>query len=262
MASKHIYEYTVIAEGQTAPARVVRMVGNDKRVLEIGAGPGSITRILKQQGNCRVTGVEIDPTAIIKLTEFCEEVYQCDLNKSDWTDALAGCETFDVIVAADVFEHLYSPHESLAALKPYLSSQGYIVVSLPHVGNNAVVASILNGNFEYRDWGLLDKTHIRFFGLKNMQDLFNNTGYKIVAAEFVVTRPERTELVSHWNKMSTRVKAVLAENRFGSVYQVVIKAVPFDAQGIAIKLEDIPVVEHAESLLVSSKSLLRRIIGR
>ena len=45
---------------------------------------------------------------------------------------------------------------------------------------------MLQEDFEYRNWGLLDRTHIRFFGIKNIQALFENAGLKIVHAEFVV----------------------------------------------------------------------------
>ena len=51
------------------------MVGYNKRVLEIRAGAGSITRILKENNECHITGEEIDSSAIEKLSEFCEAVY-------------------------------------------------------------------------------------------------------------------------------------------------------------------------------------------
>ena len=49
----HKYEYTVDLHGDTAPARVVRLIGREKKVLEIGAGPGSIARLLRDHGNCQ-----------------------------------------------------------------------------------------------------------------------------------------------------------------------------------------------------------------
>ena len=256
LEARHNYEYSVDAEAQTAPAKVVRMVGTNKRVLEIGAGPGSITKML-QQNNCKITGVELDPTAIEKLKAFCESVYQCDLNQPDWTNKLADCGTFDVLVAADVFEHLYWPQQSLAALKPFISKDGYLIVSLPHVGNNAVVASILNGNFDYRDWGLLDKTHIRFFCLKNMQDLFENAGYKILDAEFVITQPEQTELAVHWSKLTSRVKSALSANKFGTIYQVVLKVVPSEFSGAGIQLVQLPIPKYKKTFKASVIAWLR-----
>jgi SAM-dependent methyltransferase len=237
---RHKYEYTIDPEAHTAPAKVVRMVGSDKRVLEIGAGPGSMTRLF-QANNCRVTAVEIDASAIDKLLPFCERVHHCDLNAQDWAACLSGDGTYDVLVAADVFEHLYWPHRCLAALKPFFSPGGYLVVSLPHAGNNAVIACLLDGDVDYGDWGLLDRTHIRFFGFKNMHDLFEHAGYKIIAAEFVVTPPDETELAVHWRRLSPGMRDELAANVFGTVYQVVMKVVPSDAPGKGIRLADVPV---------------------
>ena len=80
MKQRHKYEYKLDINGPSAPAAVVRMVGEGKRVLEIGAGPGSITRVLKEHSGCRVTAIELDEEAIKKLSPFCEHVYQSDLN--------------------------------------------------------------------------------------------------------------------------------------------------------------------------------------
>jgi len=259
---RHTYEYDINLSLETAPAKVVRMVGHDKRVLEIGAGPGSITRILQQNNGCRITGVEIDSSAIAKLSQFCEAVYQFDLNKTEWTSMLSGCGTYDVIVAADVFEHLYNPQETLTALKPFLASDGYLVVSLPHFGNNAIIASILDGDFEYRDFGLLDRTHIRFFGIKNMQQLIENSGYKIIAAEFVIKPPGQTELASHWRKLLPDVKSMLAKNQYGAVYQVVMKIVPAEATGAAIILTDLSIAEYKTKIMESMKVWLKTYLNK
>ncbi len=240
----------------TAAAKVVRMVGYNKKVLEIGAGPGSITRILQQKNNCRVTGVELDSSAIEKLTQFCDIVYQCDLNAPDWTSGLSKCGTFDVIVAADVFEHLYNPKSTLTALKPFFSPDGYLVISLPHIGNNVIIASILNNDFEYGDYGLLDRTHIRFFGIKNMQRLVEDSGYKILSAEFVITPPGLTELAAHWKKAPAILKSALARNQYGSVYQVVMKVVPAESDIDDIKLVDIPVPIHVSTPMEAIRSWL------
>jgi 2-polyprenyl-3-methyl-5-hydroxy-6-metoxy-1,4-benzoquinol methylase len=232
----HKYEYTVDLEGDSAPARVVRLVGRSKRVLEIGAGPGSITKILRDQGDCQVTALEIDPKAIKKLAVCCERVHQVDLNDSGWIERIRWEGRFDVVLAADVLEHLYNPLAVLKAMKELVRDRGCIIVSLPHVGHSAVVACLIEEDFEYRDWGLLDRTHIRFFGIKNIQTLFEQAGLKIVHAEFVMRDPEATEFAERWERMPEGIRVALATNPFGSVYQVVLKAVPNEAEGDGISL--------------------------
>jgi len=241
---RHNYEYDIDIEGPSAPARVVRMVGNDKRVLEVGAGPGSITKMLKCVGNCRVTGLEIDKEAIKKLEPFCERVYEANLNDSAWPELLSDEEPFDVLVAADVLEHVYEPWTVLAAMADIVAKDGQIVVSLPHVGHNAVMACLLNEDFSYRDWGLLDRTHIRFFGLKNMQKLFEDAGLKIIDAQFVIIPPDETEFADKWNALNDDIKTTLSAHQYGHVYQVVIKAVSKTHDGDAIDLMQVPVESY------------------
>ena len=160
--STHLYDYSVDLDSDTAGANVVRMVGRDRRVLEIGCGPGSITKILRNHNNCTITGLELDPDAIPLVEPYCEQVIQADLNNIDWTALANDHAKFDTVVAADVLEHLYNPWKTLSSLKALLSPSGEIVISLPHVGHAALAACLMTGSFEYRDWGLLDRTHIRF----------------------------------------------------------------------------------------------------
>ena len=238
---RHNYEYDVDLNGDTAPARVVRMVGQGKRVLEVGPGPGSITKMLQGAGNCRVTGLEVDREAIKKLAPFCERVYEANLNDPNWPGLLADEAPFDVLVAADVLEHVYEPWTVLEAMAKLAGDDGEVVISLPHVGHHAVMACLLNEDFAYRDWGLLDRTHIRFFGLKNMQKLFDDAGLKILDAQFVITSPEESEFADKWLALDDDVRAALSTHQYGQVYQVVIKAVSKVQAGEAVDLMQISV---------------------
>ncbi|HEX7888492.1 MAG TPA: class I SAM-dependent methyltransferase [Ramlibacter sp.] len=235
---RHKYEYKV--KRHTAADKVVNMVGSDKRVLELGPGPGSITRLLKDN-NCRVTALELDAKAIEIVSEYCESVHPCNLNDADWPTKLPGAGKFDVIVAGDVLEHLYDPWAVLGALPSLLADDGYVVLSLPHIGHNAAIACLLAGNFEYQPWGLLDKTHIRFFGIANIQKLFENAGFKIVDAGFVTKSPEQTEFSRQWSQLPAETRQALAANRFGTIYQVVVKAVPRHAEGKGLQLASLPI---------------------
>jgi 2-polyprenyl-3-methyl-5-hydroxy-6-metoxy-1,4-benzoquinol methylase len=266
MEQRHRYEYNVDTKGTTAAAKVVRMVGKNKRVLELGAGPGSITRFLSGYGGCHVTAIELDDEAIKKLSPFCERVYRCDLNDHTWTSVLSQDDKFEVVVAADVLEHLYDPWATLRAVRGVLNVDGYVVVSLPHIGHNAVIACLLQEDVEYRDWGLLDKTHIRFFGIENMQQLFNSTGFKIVEAEFIVLPPERTEFTGRWRRTPAELKQCLTYNRFGMVYQVVVKAKPDLSPKRGLRLLSLPIPDpssimytHA-TLHAKTVDLIKKIV--
>jgi len=233
---RHVYEYAVDLAEKTAPVYVMHLVGQSKRVLEVGCGPGSITKILAQEGQCRVTGLELDPEAIKKVTPYCDMVMQADLNSPEWPRLLDGMERFDVVVAADVLEHLYDPWVTLKRMASFINQNGYLVVSLPHAGHAAVVSCLINGDLEYRDWGLLDRTHIRFFGFKNIEKLFAQADLKIIDARYVIKFPDETELASSWSEISFPMRDLIMNTPHSRVYQVVIKAVPLDHPAKAISL--------------------------
>jgi 2-polyprenyl-3-methyl-5-hydroxy-6-metoxy-1,4-benzoquinol methylase len=222
-AKKHNYEYAVDLPGDTAPAAVIRLVGKNCTVLEVGAGPGSITRPLVEKNGCKVTALEIDPTAIEKLRSFCDDIYSVDLNRPNWETEL-GVHRFDKVVAADVLEHLADPARTLNEMTKLLAPGGHIVLSVPHIGFNGVIATLYAGDFAYKDWGLLDKTHIKFFGIDNIQNLVDGAGLAITDLHFVVRHPERTEFSAVWSSMPEIMRSVLSKNTSGMVYQVVLKA--------------------------------------
>jgi 2-polyprenyl-3-methyl-5-hydroxy-6-metoxy-1,4-benzoquinol methylase len=233
---RHLYDYDVDLEGGSAAARVVRMVGSKKRVLEIGAGPGSITRFLHARDN-HVVALERDPSAIAVLRERCDEVVSADLNDASWASSLK--QSFDVVVAADVLEHLPDPWAMLTSMKSLLSRGGSIVVSVPHASHACVIGCLLDEDFQYRDWGLLDRTHIRFFGLRNLQTMFADAGLKIVRGEFVIVPPNESEFRDQWRALDKSARKFLGAQRFAQVYQVVVTAAPIDDARPAVTLMDL-----------------------
>jgi len=254
--SRHTYEYSVDLNSQTAPTFVAKFVGSSKRVLEIGCGPGSITKILAQQGQCRVTGIELDSSAIEKAAPYCEKIFQADLNSTKWPGILQTTHPFDVVVAADVLEHLYDPWTSLKQMSLFISKDGYLVISLPHVGHAAVAACLFNSDFDYRDWGLLDRTHIRFFGLRNIENLFAQANLKIIDAKYVIKTPEETEFATYWTQLPTTLQDALKKSRYANIYQVVVKAVPISYPGTAKLLLESPI--HIANKAISWKTRISK----
>ena len=183
---------------------------------------------------------------------------QADLNSSEWPSLLNGAERFDVVVAADVLEHLYDPWKTLQRMAPLINSNGYLVISLPHIGHAAVMSCLINGDFEYRDWGLLDRTHIRFFGLKNVEALFAQANLKIIEARYVTKPPEETEFVTSWSKLSSTVQDALMSSEYSEVYQVVVRAVPIHYSGDEVPLVP-PKHSYSRPLLISAASWKMRL---
>ena len=102
----------------------------------------------------------------------------------EWvSDSVANVEswsrTFDVVVCADVLEHLDDPAAVLARVRRWLSPRGVLFVSLPNVANVAIRLALLAGRFEYAEAGILDRTHLRFFTRRSARRLVENAGFRI-----------------------------------------------------------------------------------
>ncbi|MEY4983574.1 MAG: hypothetical protein RIR62_1840 [Pseudomonadota bacterium] len=247
---RHTYEYDIDIDSDTAPARVLSMVKPGSKVLEIGAGPGSITRVLVGAKQCEVVALEVEETALEKLRRICSAVYPSDLNVAGWSAEIERNHgKFDYVIAADVLEHVYNPWAVLGEMKGLLNETGSVILSLPHAGHCAVLACLVDEDLEYRDWGLLDRTHIRFFGIKNVTALYESQGMAIEEAQFVVRTPAMTEFTRRWDRLPADVQQALRRNRFADVYQVVSRAVPAARAGTRVDLMEQPVPPAAPGVV-------------
>lgn len=131
----------------------------NKRVLEIGCSTGYLSEALQRNG-CRITGVEIDASAGAAAQRWCERVVIGDVETMDLAPLGAG---YDVLLLADVLEHLRDPAAALRRLRPLLAPDGYAVISVPNVANWAMRLGLLAGRWNYTERGILDRTHLRFF---------------------------------------------------------------------------------------------------
>ena len=94
----------------------------------------------------------------------------------------------------------------------------------------------VNSDFEYREYGLLDRTHLRFFGLKNIEALFAQANLKIIEARYVIKVPEETEFASGWARLPFPMRDVILNSPHSQIYQVVVKAVPLNYPGDGVSL--------------------------
>lgn len=227
---KHRYEHQIDPNGGSAAARLARMVQPGQRVLELGTGPGTVTRILHEKG-CRITGVELDASAAELCAPFCERMVLGNLEDSAWQQGLQG-ERFDVVICADVLEHLRDPRALLEILPGFLEAEGSILLSLPNAGHLSVLASLLAGRFAYQDKGLLDNTHLRFFGREDIEQMLAACGLLWVQWETVEVPPEQAELKHFWHRLTPEEQALLRErSQEGLVYQHVVRIRPASESG-------------------------------
>ena len=233
---KHRYAHEIDPNGGSAAAVLARMVEPGQRVLELGTGPGTVTRILHAKG-CKVTGVEMDPETLATCAPFCERTLQANLEDPQWAAPLAG-ESFDAIICADVLEHLRDPRPLLNQLHGFLKPGGSVLMSLPNASHLTVVASLLGGRFPYQKNGLLDHTHLKFYGREDLDALLRECGLLWQHWHTVQVDPAQAELKAYWHLLDQETQAFLkAKCADGEVYQHVVLAQPATEAAHLQKLE-------------------------
>jgi 2-polyprenyl-3-methyl-5-hydroxy-6-metoxy-1,4-benzoquinol methylase len=148
------------------------------KAIEIGCGSGNTLQWLKKERSCRWTcGVELSLNAATKAKDKVDLLIEGDIEKIELP---LEKETFDLLLCLDVLEHLIDPWNVLKKLSFYVKRNGVVIVSIPNVRNiNVLGPLIIRGRWNYRDQGLLDLTHLRFFTKKTAINLVECSGFKI-----------------------------------------------------------------------------------
>ncbi|HUZ21441.1 MAG TPA: class I SAM-dependent methyltransferase [Acidimicrobiales bacterium] len=168
--------------GHDYPEIAVNVPWGARRVLDIGCAAGRLGASIRNRQPCEVIGIERASSVAAHASRVLDDVLVGDL-EGDVLDQLTG--TFDAIVAPDVLNRLHDPWIVVERLVARLSPGGVLVVSLANLANLGVVANLLNGRFDYREAGILDRSHLRFFTAATAAELLGGAGLVVEAIEFV-----------------------------------------------------------------------------
>jgi 2-polyprenyl-3-methyl-5-hydroxy-6-metoxy-1,4-benzoquinol methylase len=211
-------------------AEVVRLVGRARRVLELGPATGYMSKMLRDR-DCAVVAVELDADMAAQAARFCERVIVADLDTID-LEAQLGEDRFDVIVAADVLEHLKDPLGLLRRLRRFLAPEGCFVASLPNVAHASVRLALLQGSFSYRDLGLLDRTHLRFFTHDSIGQLFDEAELAVVEIHREEAPVSVADAPVDLSALPAELIQQLEQDPDARTYQFVVKALPSELPGL------------------------------
>lgn len=177
-----VYAGLVAAHGLSDSHRLVlAAVPADARVLDVGCASGYLAQRLTARG-CVVTGLEPDPRAAEAARAHCVAVLEGDVESAQARAALPADQ--DMILFADVLEHLRDPLETLSFARTVLAPGGRAIISLPNIAHWTGRRAVLRGRFPYADHGLFDRTHLRFFTRASAHALARDAGYAITEERF------------------------------------------------------------------------------
>jgi SAM-dependent methyltransferase len=145
-------------------------------ILDVGCSRGLFGSVLKAHDpTWTLTGIEPDPQAAEDAAVHYDTVIH-----GLFPDDMPSDRRFGCIIFNDVLEHVVDPWTMLRQSKELLEVDGTIVASIPNVRYAMVVRNLLfRGRWDYTDWGVLDRTHLRFFTRSSIEDLFASTGFVI-----------------------------------------------------------------------------------
>jgi SAM-dependent methyltransferase len=169
-----------------------------------------------------VTGIEYDAQSAEHAREWLEQLVIANLEHADWLECIAG--RFDIILAADVIEHLRNPAAVLRQFGDLLGDEGELVISVPNVGHAGVIAELLCGHFDYKETGILDETHLRFYTWKSLEAQLNEAGFEVVHRETVNAPGSHEQFFGHWVKLPVAMREMLERHPLANVFQYVVKA--------------------------------------
>lgn len=153
-----------------------------RRVLDVGCGSGLLGSRLRELGNT-VWGADSAREVAAAAEERLDRFMLVDVTDPVRVGELLGQEVFDVIVFADVLEHLVDPVRLLDEYRRFLAPGGEILVSVPNVAVWNVRLALLLGRFDYTPTGTLDRTHLRFFTRQNLLRALSESGFEPVAVD-------------------------------------------------------------------------------
>lgn len=229
------YNYAFDPEGDDWAARLLRRLPAQGAVLELGPGPGAMTRVMIDRGY-RVTVVENDPGALQCLQALGVEVIAADLESDDWVEQLEG-RRFDAILACDVLEHLRQPDRVLDALAKLMQPMGQLIISVPNVAYAGIVAGLTLGMFDYTEKGLLDRTHLHFFTRRGMEKMLLECGWAPREWDAYRLPIERSEFDRFWSALPGSIRHNLSSicSDFDVYEWMVVATLPVDTPALELK---------------------------
>jgi 2-polyprenyl-3-methyl-5-hydroxy-6-metoxy-1,4-benzoquinol methylase len=213
----------------------LRMIGAAKRVLEFGCSSGFMTKALKERG-CWVVGIDLNEEDAAGAARYADDLIIADLERDDFVAKLGG-GSFDVLLFGDVLEHLRDPLATLREARELLAPGGFVVISVPNIAFVDVRMMLLRGAFEYRDDGLLDRTHVHFFTRASLNAMLDAAGLLVVETSRAIRQPFTSELNVDRGVPQDVVDLAL-EDAEALTYQFVVKAVLDDGDLSVRQLAD------------------------
>lgn len=223
--SQYSDHYFVPEMGNSSWSNMNQFIPDGSTVLDVGCSTGNFGEALEQLKGCTVTGVDLNENDIEEAGRRITAAHVFDISGPGAREKLG---TFDVVVFADVIEHLPDPRATLKSVHGLLNEGGIVVYSIPHMGHISVRLDLLEGRFPYAELGLLDRTHLHFYDRHEVFDVFASAGFAVTGES-----PVMVGYPPHWTSVRLRAIGLDATPSFFDMLRVT-EADVFQYVGVAV----------------------------
>ncbi len=146
-------------------------------VLEVGCGKGLFFKSIKKP-----EGVSWGCEPNIESAEVAKSLFDRVVvgNYKDVCDQFPD-NFFDLIICNDVIEHMVDYNYFFSNVKTKMTNSGYIIGSVPNFRYiNNLREILIEKDWKYKESGILDETHLRFFTKKSLIRVLLSHRYKII----------------------------------------------------------------------------------
>ena len=165
--------YAAFGNGAIA-AHARRLLPAGGRVLDLGCASGGLLALLRPQAGY-LAGLELSATAARAAGEVGDLVVQGAL-EDPGLPFEAG--SFDVVVLADVLEHLPDPPAALRRACGWCRPGGHVLLSVPNVAHWRARLELLRGRWPQEESGTFDASHLRWFTHASVAELLRGAGLR------------------------------------------------------------------------------------
>lgn len=223
-ATRHRYDFIVDQRHDNNTHNMtLTAVGRGRRVLDVGCSTGYLADFLTRERECQVIGLEPDAEAAAAAEERLPGRIR---NGGTELFPTFNAGSFDVVLFADVLEHLLDPAQALRDARRLLAPGGRLVASIPNVAHGDVRLMLLAGHFPYQRTGLLDSTHVRFLTRHTIPHLFERSGYQVLEMLSKTIPLGQTEQKVNLGYFPPDVLATVRTDPHHADYQYVVTAEP------------------------------------
>jgi 2-polyprenyl-3-methyl-5-hydroxy-6-metoxy-1,4-benzoquinol methylase len=221
-----VEEYQLKPSEDSSHGRITKLLQHrpQSRILDLGCSSGMLAERLRGLGH-QVVGVDVNE--IDGVRERTDYFVRADLNEGIPSEVGSG---FDIVLLADVLEHVLSPGTLITQARDVLSPSGTAIFCVPNMAHWYPRFRATLGMFDYDQRGILDATHVRFFTRRSLVKLIERRDFAIQRIEPVGLPLDALGIESNKARtlrLTDRLLSNVWPTMFG--YQFIVEATPVRA---------------------------------